>query len=262
MSAGTPEVRVERKGPVAILTLDHPASRNGLSPAMRDALSAGWARLCAESDVKAVVLTGAGATFSAGSDIGAMLDQEIEERVARLGAFHALLGSMVTGPLPLVVAVEGAVAGGSLSLLLVADWVVAATDAIFVPGWLRLAVAPDAGFLWHLRRLVGPRRTLEWVVSNRRIGAEEAERWGLITEMCPPGTALEVAVERATAMAAQPPAALAATRRLLAAAPDMDFAEFLLAEQREMAALFSGAEHRDAVAAFLDAQRRRREERG
>jgi 2-(1,2-epoxy-1,2-dihydrophenyl)acetyl-CoA isomerase len=248
-----PQVHVENEGEIAVLTLDDPSSRNGLSPTMRERLMAAFSA-CLEpagTSASAVVITGANGSFSAGSDIAAMLGQPAEDRVARLVEFQAFLAGWSGLDIPVLVAIEGAAAGGGVSMALAADWAVASTDAFFVSGWLGVGLVPDAGAAWWLIRAMGPKLAFDWIHSSRRLDAEAACAAGIVSTSCPPGSARAAAVARARELLAWPPRARAQTKAVLrAAANSASLAEFLKTEAAAQQVLFGGAEHHELVSRF------------
>ncbi|MBX3093760.1 MAG: enoyl-CoA hydratase/isomerase family protein [Cryobacterium sp.] len=251
-SASEPRVIVSDEGRVRVLTLSHPASLNGLGPVMRELLMQQFDRAAADSDVAAIVITGDGGNFSAGSDIGAILDQSLEARTERLAEFQLFLAGWRQLEKPVLIAVEGAAAGGGVSMVLAADWAIGSTDSRFTGGWVALGLAPDAGALWWLVRVLGRKRAFEWVHSRSSMTATDAASSGMLTATCPPGEALRAALERAQQLVSLPAAARAETKRLMAAAlqaPSLD--DYLPLELSSLASLFASEEHREAVRAFL-----------
>lgn len=251
-SASEPRVVAFDENDVRVLTLSHPPSLNGLGPVMRELLMQQFARAAADSDVAAIVITGDGGNFSAGSDIGAILDQLIELRTERLKEFQLFLAGWRELEKPVLVAVEGAAAGGGVSMVLAADWAVGSTESRFTGGWVALGLAPDAGALWWLVRSLGRKRAFEWVHARSPMTATDAAASGVLTATCPPGEALRVALERAQQLMALPATARAETKKLIAAAlqaPTLD--DYLPIERSSLASLFASEEHTEAVRAFL-----------
>jgi 2-(1,2-epoxy-1,2-dihydrophenyl)acetyl-CoA isomerase len=253
-----PQVHTEREGEIAVLTLDDPGSRNGLSPVMRTRLMAAFSG-CLEpraDPASAIVITGANGGFSAGSDIGAMLSQPVQERTERLTEFQEFLAGWSALDIPVLVAAEGPVAGGGVSMALAADWAVAADGAFFVSGWLGIGLVPDAGAAWWLVRAMGPKAAFDWIHSSRRLDAEAARSAGLVSVTCPAGAALDTALARARELLAVPRQARAQTKAVLrAAAGAASLEDFLPAEAAAQRELFSGAEHRELVSQFRDRRR-------
>lgn len=244
-------VRIEDDGSVRILTLDSPSTMNGLSAQMREQFMAAFQDAVAAYAVAAIVITGAGGNFSAGGDISAMAAQTTAERVELLGRIQRFMLTWPTIPKPILVAVEGAAAGGGVALTLAADWAVAASDARFVAGWLAIALAPDMGAAWWAPRVLGPKRAFDWL-HGARIHAAEALATGLVSAVCEPGAARAMAVARAQQMVALPAAGRAAAKRMIAASlATADRAAFAEIELDEMTRLIDSDDHRLAVEAFL-----------
>lgn len=246
------EVHLSSEDGIAVLTLDDPGSRNGLSPAMRELLMDRYAQVCQEDSVRAIVITGEGPHFCGGSDVGAMVGQALQERADRLAAFQSFIRSWPEQPRPVLVAVEGVAAGGGVSMVLAADWAVAADDAVFVSGWLGVGLVPDAGALWWLTRAMGAKASFDWLHSTCRMTAAQAVSAGIVTRSCPTGQALTVAKERAREILGFGADVRAATKRLLrAGAEAQDLASYLADERAEQTARFASAEHQNLVARFL-----------
>jgi 2-(1,2-epoxy-1,2-dihydrophenyl)acetyl-CoA isomerase len=116
---------------------------------------------------------------------------------------------------PAVAAVHGFAAGAGMSLAIACDLVIAAQSARFNVAYTRVGLTPDGSLSYFLSRLIGLRRALELTLTNRILSAEEALHWGLITRVVPEAELLEEANTLATQLAAGPPKALGATKRLL-----------------------------------------------
>ena len=245
-------VHVEDHGRIRVLTMDHAPSLNGLSPLMRRLLMACFAEAFADGAVGAIVVTGANAAFSAGSDIAAIPGQAVVERVERLERFQDFVARWSEQPKPVIAAVEGPVAGGGVSMVLASDVAIASSEARFVGGWLQLGLAPDAGAVWSLVRTLGPKRAFDWLHGGSELGAARAEELGVVTAICEPGQALTAAIARAEIVLRAPVSARAASKRLFAEAmANPDLRSYLAVESAELAALFSSVEHLEAVEAYL-----------
>jgi enoyl-CoA hydratase/carnithine racemase len=250
-----PQVHVEDRGAVRILTLDD-GKLNGLSPLMRELIAEAFDDAVAAASAEAIVITGAGGNFCAGGDIAAMVDQPLDDRIARLEHFEHVLLGWSDCPKPILVAVEGAAAGGGVAMVAAADWAVAASDARFVGGWPAIGLAPDLGAAWWLVRTVGIKRAYDWLISGTRISADEALTGGLISAIAEPGAALDAAVGAAEKMLRILAPARAASKRLLRAALETpDPAVFRVLERDALVELMQTPEHREAARRFLERSR-------
>ena len=237
---------------IEVVTLNRPERRNAMVPELMDALLDYLRHLRPDSQ-QPIVLTGAGTAFCVGADLkwlGACADpaEGVAELVAR---HHAVVLAMLAAPVPIVAAVNGAAAGGGLSLALATDYRLACQQATFTAAYFALGLPPDGGNSAFLARAIGPARTMELLLTNRRLPAEDARDWGLVNEVVREKELLERACQAAAALMRVPAATLLATRRLLDAVGAEDLPSHL---QREALAVRGAARHphfRAALERFL-----------
>ncbi|HEU0130006.1 MAG TPA: enoyl-CoA hydratase/isomerase family protein [Mycobacteriales bacterium] len=230
-------------GPVATVTLNRPERRNAQTPAMWTAL----ARLGRElpGDVRVVVVTGAGPSFSAGLDLQMFTPEGIPgapsfldlarssdaDADATIAAFQEAFTWLLRPDLLTVAAVRGHAVGAGFQLALAADFRVCAADATFTMAEVTRGIVPDLGGTGLLTALVGYSRALEICVTGRRVGADEAVRIGLATVAVPDGE-LEAAVsDLVAALLAAPRDAAVETKALLLGARTRGLAEQRAAER-------------------------------
>ncbi|WP_105969579.1 enoyl-CoA hydratase/isomerase family protein [Streptomyces geranii] len=213
------------------------------------------ARECEKARARAVLLTGRGRSFCVGGDLKEFAALPGERLAGHLtdvtDALHEALRVLAALDAPLVVAVQGAVAGAGLGLATAADVCLAASDARFTAAYTAIGYTPDAGTSWSLPRLVGPRRALDLLLTNRRVPAPEALAMGLVSRVVAPERLYEEAVEAAGTLARGAAGAYGATRRLVDGALSAGLDEHLDAEARQLAAAAVSTEGREGVAAFL-----------
>lgn len=240
-------VEVERVGAVRTVVIANPATRNALDDDARRALLRALEDANADPGCRAIVLTGAGATFCSGGDIGSMPVAEAAV-AARMGELHAIVAQLLAGATPVVAAVEGVAFGSGLSLVAASDHVVVADDARFCAPFPRLGLVADVGLLWTLPRRIGWGRARSIVLRAREVGAAEAHEIGLADEVVAPGAARERAEAVAAELAELAPRALAEAKRLLLAGvePLAGFLEAELGAQRGLLATDDFAEGRTA----------------
>lgn len=229
------DVEVRREGAVAIVTLQRPHVYNAFTLAMIRELRATLEALTRDETVGSIVLTGAGKAFSSGGDVDEMFANlhRSEQHFLDLTAdHHAVVRLLVEGPKPVVCAVNGVAAGGGFGLALCGDLRIASADARFKPAYFRLGVAPDGGSTWLLPRLVGFTRAQELLFHDRVVRADEALALGLVHEVVPAERLADRAMEEARALAAGPPFALAAAKKLMATAMSSDVPTQLALERR------------------------------
>ncbi|MFC9502248.1 enoyl-CoA hydratase/isomerase family protein [Streptomyces sp. NPDC057002] len=247
-------VRVDGAG-VAHVEMCREKAGNAIDLAMATALLEA-AGSCARTDgVRAVLLTGQGRSFCVGGDLREFAPLSGDRLAAHLtavtDALHGALRVFAGLDAPLVAAVQGAVAGAGLGLAAAADLTLAASDATFVAAYTGIGYSPDAGVSWSLPRLVGPKRALDLLLTNRRIAAPEAAEMGLVSRVVAADRLAGAAAETAAALARGATGALGATRRLVAAGLSTGLDGHLEEEARHLADAAVSAEGREGVAAFL-----------
>jgi 2-(1,2-epoxy-1,2-dihydrophenyl)acetyl-CoA isomerase len=214
MSQKTIEFSVE-KG-VATIRLCRPEIANTVSPASATDLLEATTACRANPEVRAVLLTGSGKFFSAGGDLKYFSTEGDELKLRKLVTdFHAALLHLATLKVPVVVAVNGIAAGGGMSLALTGDLVYAARSATFTAAYTAAGLSPDGSMTVLLSKLVGLRRAQELLLTNRRLSAEEALDWGLITGVVEADALAEHAEAVATRLANGPTQAYGRVRDLL-----------------------------------------------
>ncbi|MFF7468712.1 enoyl-CoA hydratase-related protein [Streptomyces sp. NPDC008092] len=217
------------------------------------------ARECEAARVRAVLLTGRGPAFCVGGDLkefGAVPEERLAGHLTDVtDALHGALRILAGLDAPLVAAVQGAVAGAGLGLAMAADLGFAAADAHFTAAYTAIGYSPDAGVSWLLPRLVGPKRALDLLLTNRRVPAAEALEIGLVSRVVAPERLREEAAGAARTLARGATEAYGVTRRLVARAFAAGLDEQLDAEARRLAAAAVSGEGREGMAAFLGRRR-------
>jgi 2-(1,2-epoxy-1,2-dihydrophenyl)acetyl-CoA isomerase len=167
---------------VLTLTLNRPEKFNSFNGALHKALADALRRAAADEACRAIILTGAGKGFCAGQDLG---DESVAGGAADLSVaietqYNPLVRALRALPKPIICAVNGAAAGAGANIALACDIVLAARSAKFLQAFARIGLVPDSGGTWFLPRLVGDARARALALLAEPIGAEEAERIGLI----------------------------------------------------------------------------------
>jgi 2-(1,2-epoxy-1,2-dihydrophenyl)acetyl-CoA isomerase len=248
-------VRVERSGRIATITLNRPEALNALDLALVQALRDAATSLAGDDTVRCVVLTGAGRAFCAGGDI-----REFTANASRIGAhvrslstaMHEAQVRLIGAPKPVIVAVNGAAAGGGFGLALSGDIVIAAESARFTSAYAKIAAAPDGGFSFLVPRAIGLRRTQELFFTDRSLSATEARDLGLITRVVPDAALMDETRALATRLAAGPTQAFALAKELFAASIGQQLEAQLERESLAITAASQTDDFTDATKAFLE----------
>lgn len=240
-----------RDGGVMTITLNRPEVYNALDRPLQHELRAALEEAAADA-VRAVVVTGAGRGFCAGQDL-----REFSELSGSIGdvledTYHPNVRLIRSLGKPVIAAVNGPAAGAGLSLAVACDVRIASDAAAFTPGFAGIGLVPDAGGTWFLHRLLGFARAFEWMSSNRKLGAEEALAWGLVSEVVPAASFEQRVAEAAAAWAALPTRAVALTKRLFEHAHTAGLEEQLALEARLQNEAVRTADFAEGVAAFLE----------
>lgn len=202
---------------------------------------------------RAVMIAADGPAFTVGGDLKhftANADRLDDELNVMVGALSEAMALLAEAPMPVVCAAHGAVAGGGIGLLYVADVVIAAEDLKVATGFAHIALTGDGGWSYYLPRLVGLRRAQEMALENRVLGAAEALEWGLVTRVLPVDEVEAEARRVAERFAAGPTLSLAEQRRLLRESWDTPLREQLASELAAMTAIGRTADAREGVTAF------------
>lgn len=204
----------------------------------------------ANVDVKAIVLRGEAGYFCAGGDITEMRERTLLEAQQSFGLLHVLVRLMTQGPKPIVAAVEGGAFGAGLSMVSLADYVIATPDAKFAASFVRMGLLPDVGGLWGLTQKVGAAKARELCGLARTFNGGDALRMGLANELAAPDLLHERALAVAAEYAGMPPLANAFLR--MALARGMNSVEDGIRIEHELGTVLSGtADNKEAAAAFL-----------
>jgi 2-(1,2-epoxy-1,2-dihydrophenyl)acetyl-CoA isomerase len=244
-------------GAVARLTLNRPGSGNAIDARLGRSFRAHAESLVGRGDVRAVLLTGAGATFCVGGDLAyfAATDDPGAALHTLATDLHAGIDALRSIDAPVIAAVQGAAAGAGLSLVAGADLAIAADDAKLTMAYTAVGLSPDGGATWFLPRLIGMRRTAELALTNRRLSAAEALDWGIVNQVVPADELIATAESLTTRIASGATSAFGTVKRLLATSSNTGLTEQLAAEADAIAACAASPDGAGGIAAFLEKRR-------
>ena len=246
---------LERRGPVAVITLNDPASLNSLGTDMFLALRARVEEVGEDDSCSVVVLTGAGPSLCSGKDMRVPVNPD-ETPTDRLGAMRKTWKTWKTVKRtreiqqPIIAAVRGHAVGVGFTVAAASDLRIVAPDAKFNPVFARIGMTPgDVGLSWFLPKIIGLGRSAEVFNLAKVVDADMAERWGLATEIAE--DPLVRALELAEQMAELSPESLRQTKELLSAsAAGGSLDQHIGVEIRSQAMSFFSREHKEALARF------------
>ena len=245
------EVLKSRDGAVLTITLNRPDVYNAINRAMHEGLATALAD-ATDPSVRAVVLTGAGRGFCSGQDLREFQELPGGVREALEQTYHPNIRALRALEKPVIAAVNGPIAGAGISLACACDVRIGSSDATWVPGFAGIGLVPDAGSTWFLHRLLGFSRAFEWMVSNRRLSADEALVWGLMSEEVPTERFPKRVEELAEWYAALPTRAVAMTKELFEHAYASTLDRQLQLEAELQQAATQTEDFAEGVQAFLE----------
>ncbi len=252
------DISVRVDSGVARITVERPAKLNAYRDQTADELLEALRGAETDDEVRVAILTGAGRAFGAGYDLSTVepdttpeLDTVLERH------FNPLIRQMRRSRLPIISQVNGPCAGAAVGVALAGDVVVAARSAYFYEPFVGIALVPDAGNTLFLPRLMGRVRAAPMMLLGERVSAEEALSWGLVWRVCD-DDALAAEVDRiAATLLARAPAAIAATKKLIAVAADFPLDAQLDLERDYQGTAGRSPEMKEAIAAFFAVRRAR-----
>jgi 2-(1,2-epoxy-1,2-dihydrophenyl)acetyl-CoA isomerase len=239
---------------IARIVLRRPAQQNTLTPASSRALARAIDEVLAGGP-RVILMTAEGRTFCAGGDIGtfvgagARLDALIDEI---LNTLHPALYRLATAPVPLIAAVQGAVAGAGIGLALCADFVLGGASMKLRTGYAALGLSPDAGASCFLARRAGAMRAQRWLMLSEAIDADECLRCGVIDALHPDAQLADAAEALAARLAGAATGSLAAIKTLCGGLPGHDLHAHLALEQRLLVARAGSADGKEGPRAFAE----------
>jgi enoyl-CoA hydratase len=241
-------VLTEADGPVAVVTINRPAARNAVNEAVASGMAATLDDLETQTDIRVIVLTGAGGTFCAGMDLKGFLTGE--NPLAGGRGF----GGIVERPpgKPVIAAVEGYALAGGFEIALACDLIVASEEAMFGLPEVTRGLVAAAGGLLRLPRRVPYHLAMEIALTGERVGAARLQRAGLISQLVPAGQALDRARQLAARIAANAPLALELTKRIVVESADWPSAEAFARQNDILAPVFSSADAVEGATAFAE----------
>lgn len=244
---------------VATLRLNRPDQGNAINEEMAADLEEASTRIAETAGLRAVLISGNGPNFTMGGDVNLFASTPSAELPGKLrrmiDGYHRAIDRLTSIDAPVVVAVRGAAAGGGLGLLYIADIVIASTDARFALGYGALGLTSDGGNTWFLPRMVGMRRAQELFLLNRRLSAQEALEFGLVSRLVSDDSVEAEAIAVARELAAGPTRAFGAMRRMLRQSFETSLGAQLEAEMQSIVDASRSDDAREGIAAF--AARRR-----
>lgn len=243
-------LQIERDGAVVTLRFHRPGALNAVDVPMAQALRDAARTLAQDASVRCVVLCGAGKGFMAGGDLATLRADPVQGARDLLAPLNEAVALLATIDAPVIAQVHGVAAGAGLSLMLQADFVLAAEGTRFNLAYINLGTSCDVGASWTLPRLVGLRRALEIAMLGDTYSAQDAERLGLVNRTVPAADLDATVQELAQRLASGPTLAYGHMRRLMRTSFDHDLPTQLRAEADAFVACARSADLPEGIEAF------------
>jgi len=243
-------ILIEREGGVVVARLNRPQALNALNSDLMHELVAGLQPFDRDRTVGCFVVTGSDKVFAAGADIKEMRGQSYMDMF--YADFFAGWDALTALRTPKIAAVAGHALGGGCELAMMCDLIFAADNAKFGQPEIKLGVIPGMGGSQRLTKLVGKSVAMDMVLTGRTIGAEEAQRVGLVSRVVPVGQLMEEALGAARQIANHGKAAAMVAREAVERALELGLREGLLFERRTFHALFATEDQKEGMQAFID----------
>ena len=243
------------EGGVGRITLNRPKAANAID--LQTAKDLMDAALCADEDpaVRVVVIAAAGRMFCAGGDLasfekaGDATPALLKELTMHL---HAAISRFARMDAPVIASVGGAAAGAGMSLVCATDIALCAESAKFTMAYTNAGLTPDGSSTYYLPRVIGPRRSLELMLTNRRLDAAEALEWGIVNRVVPDDDLATETDALAARLASGPTGAFGVTKRLVLGSFDQSLESQMELEARGIADASRTADAKEGIAAFFE----------
>ena len=243
-------ILVRQEGRVGTVQLNRPQALNALNSALMDELVRALQAFDADDGVGCIIITGSDKAFAAGADIKQMANASMVEMMDSpfIGYWDALRQVRK----PVIAAVSGWCLGGGCELALACDTIIASETAKFGQPEINLGVIPGAGGTQRLTRAVGKAIAMDVILSDRKLSADEALHFGLVSRVAPLEGYMALALEVAAAIASKPPVALRVAKEAVNKAFETTLAEGVHLERRLFNLLFATEDRSEGMAAFVE----------
>ncbi|MGH9801461.1 MAG: enoyl-CoA hydratase/isomerase family protein [Blastocatellia bacterium] len=238
----------EQRGAVLLLTLNRPEKRNALHPDLIAELTDALVTAATDPAVNVVLITGAGKSFSAGLDLGFVLEADFESKIAYLENVFTMFQQIYTQPQPVIAAINGPAIAGGFDLAVMCDFRLCSPAATFAQTEILLGLTQ---MIYPLYKIIGLGRAKELAMTGEVIHSNEAHRIGLVNHVCEPEQLLSSTMSLAETLAARPRQALFETKRLTRELIDLDTPTAFRRMGKAIRERLQSAEHQQMAAEFV-----------
>ncbi len=243
-------ILVEQRGAVTLVTLNRPQALNALNSTVLAELIEAFAAYDSDESQRCLILTGSEKAFAAGADIKEMEAQGFASMYS--SNFFAGWEKVTATRKPWIAAVAGYALGGGCEVAMMADFIIAGDNAKFGQPEIKLGVTPGMGGSQRLTHAIGKAKAMEMCLTGRMMGAEEAERSGLVARVVPAAELVDEAMKTAETIASMGPLAAIANKEMVNAAFENGLAQGILFERRLFHGLFGSEDQKEGMKAFVE----------
>lgn len=254
----TDGVLLEKRGAVALVTLDRPRALNAFDQPMASALLRVLDDIAQDTSIRAVLIVANGKYFCAGGDVRWFHQLSQTDRETRLASFeelvvtvHSIIEAIMLLRRPVVAAVQGGASGFGISLMAACDFVLSTPASTFSSAYINLGATPDGGATWLLPRLMGIRQARELILLSEHFDGEKALTLNLINRLVQPDSLLAESLQLAERLAAGPTLAYGQVKRLLAQSFETNLPQQLKSEQYSFMEAVETRDFAEGVTAFV-----------
>ena len=243
-------IKADTRGHVELITLNRPKALNALNSGLLADLNAALKAADKDAKIGAIVITGSEKAFAAGADIKEMAELSFPQ--VYLDDFIADWEALMTVRKPVIAAVAGYALGGGCELAMMCDFIIAADTAKFGQPEITLGTIPGMGGTQRLTRAVGKAKAMEMVLTGRTMGAEEAERVGLVSRVVPASELIEDALRVGDKIADLSRPVVLMAKEAVNRAEELSLAEGLRYERRLFHSTFALEDRKEGMEAFAE----------
>ncbi len=240
---------------IATITFNRPNSANGINPTLAREFAEAALDCDKDESIRCVILNANGKLFCAGGDLKAV-GGDPSKAAAKIKSMadnlHRATSSLARMEKPFIVAVNGMAAGAGFSIAITGDFVIAAESAKFTMAYTAAGLSPDGSSTYYLPRLIGMRKAMDLMITNRRLTAQEAENWGLINQVVPDEELQTTTMALAQKLAKGPTDAFGVVKKLLLCSFDNSLETQMELEGRAISKRAGAANGQEGVQAFLE----------
>lgn len=249
---GKEDLLVSIEGSIMSLTLNRPESLNAFSPDMILGLQDAIKEAETNPEVRVIVVSGAGRSFTAGGDVKTMGQSSATQVYDHIGRLNQLILQMKETEVPIIAAVHGFAAGAGFNLALACDLIIAARDSKFALSFSQVGLISDGGGSYFVPRLLGPHLAKQFFFSGEPVPAERMYQLGVINHLVPPENLREETIKFASKLAQGPTKAYGMMKKLINHSLTANLEEILEQERITQTMIVTTEDHQEGIAAFKE----------